>query len=68
VGPAVLIVPSLTADGTPVVRRTLTAGAVRRIDALLASGDPPPGWRPTQPDNTVCVGLTGFRATARRKG
>jgi hypothetical protein len=44
VGPAVLIVPSLTADGTPVVRRTLRAGAVRRIDALLASGDPPPGW------------------------
>jgi len=36
----VLIVPSLTAYGTPVVRRTLTAGAVRRIDALLASGDP----------------------------
>jgi hypothetical protein len=42
--PAVTLVPSLRADGTPVVMLTLTAGAVRRIDALLASGTPPPGW------------------------
>lgn len=42
--PAVTLVPSLRADGTPVVVLTLTAGAVRRIDALLASGTPPPSW------------------------
>ncbi|MFF0144907.1 hypothetical protein [Amycolatopsis sulphurea] len=42
--PAVTLVPSLSADGTPVVMLTLTVGAVRRIDALLASGTPPPGW------------------------
>jgi len=42
--PAVTLVPSLRADGTPVVVLTLSAGAVRRIDALLASGTPPPGW------------------------
>ncbi len=42
--PAVTLVPSLREDGTPVVALTLTAGAVRRIDALLASGTPPPGW------------------------
>ena len=42
--PAVTLVPSLRADGTPVVVLTLTAGAARRIDAFLASGTPPPGW------------------------
>jgi hypothetical protein len=42
--PALTLVPSLREDGTPVVVLTLTAGAVRRTDALLASGTPPPGW------------------------
>jgi len=42
--PAVTLVPSLREDGSPVVVLTLTAGAIRRIDALLASGTPPPGW------------------------
>lgn len=42
--PAVLVVPSLTEDGTPVAVLTLSPGAVRRIDALIASGTPPPDW------------------------
>ncbi|MFD9895115.1 hypothetical protein ACFWY9_37720 [Amycolatopsis sp. NPDC059027] len=41
--PALTLVPTLREDGTPVVVVTLTAGAVRRIDALLSSGTPPPG-------------------------